>query len=83
MVISIHIFLAEGDLSELVCESLINIFQSTPSSQKVTTKSAKHRIDDLISIHTFLAEGDVRSPYNVISGNRFQSTPSSQKATNL
>ena len=58
MVISIHMFLAEGDLSELVCESLINIFQSTPSSQKVTTKSAKHRIDDLISIHTFLAEGD-------------------------
>ena len=59
--ISIHTFLAEGDIAmPPFLEPLVK-FQSTPSSRKVTSISNSIRSRDHISIHTFLAEGDGRA----------------------
>ena len=57
------------------------IFQSTPSSRKVTS-SVQHlfRIR-AISIHTFLKEGDIKSGSRHFDYFLFQSTPSLRKVT--
>ena len=39
------------------------LFQSTPSSRKVTNNRCVCRDDRCISIHTFLAEGDIFAPF--------------------
>ena len=41
------------------------IFQSTPSSRKVTTAKRPADHKDRISIHTFLAEGDINGRYYI------------------
>ena len=56
-IISIHTFLAEGDQIAL-SQKLMEKFQSTPSSRKVTFGMLESLIIQSISIHTFLAEGD-------------------------
>ena len=57
------------------------IFQSTPSSRKVTDEYENADSDTVISIHTFLAEGDSCSRATWSAIQRFQSTPSSRKVT--
>ena len=60
--ISIHTFLAEGDLLRLDHLSQFeSVFQSTPSSRKVTVLISSTACIMIISIHTFLAEGDSSS----------------------
>ena len=62
--ISIHTFLAEGDcVCSCVC-SCTALFQSTPSSRKVTNTYRYKSTEWLISIHTFLAEGDKKTVCN-------------------
>ena len=58
MVISIHTFLAEGDDTTRDRIQMLEPFQSTPSSRKVTGGCIYGYILLWISIHTFLAEGD-------------------------
>ena len=56
--ISIHTFLAEGDNKLAVARYTLAVFQSTPSSRKVTAGLFLCVPVFPISIHTFLAEGD-------------------------
>ena len=56
--ISIHTFLAEGDVIFHYYPKWIIEFQSTPSSRKVTYGDEDSKKWVEISIHTFLAEGD-------------------------
>ena len=63
MPISIHTFLAEGDLFCAKAYFINSQFQSTPSSRKVTMHYLYVSNDYNISIHTFLAEGDVLPSY--------------------
>ena len=56
--ISIHTFLAEGDADLRRLAEIDLLFQSTPSSRKVTKTAIKKSQIQNISIHTFLAEGD-------------------------
>ena len=57
--ISIHTFLAEGDWKVEVTTSSRLLFQSTPSSRKVTSVLSTFVSSGAkISIHTFLTEGD-------------------------
>ena len=81
--ISIHTFLAEGDQDTKLRTTLSYIFQSTPSSRKVTFLHRRWHSLSLISIHTFLAEGDVATiGVSTVMTDVFQSTPSSRKVTN-
>jgi len=57
------------------------VFQSTPSSQKVTIDQPEPKYRNCISIHTFLTEGDPAGRPGALRGDLFQSTPSSQKVT--
>ena len=57
------------------------LFQSTPSSRKVTFSTLSKRCSIFISIHTFLAEGDVNVCLILDVVTKFQSTPSSRKVT--
>ena len=57
------------------------IFQSTPSSRKVTKHTAPNSKEREISIHTFLAEGDFHPEKAELGDYEFQSTPSSRKVT--
>ena len=59
----------------------INIFQSTPSSRKVTCMDTNQLGQKEISIHTFLAEGDDTTRDRIQMLEPFQSTPSSRKVT--
>jgi len=59
--ISIHTFLTEGDKIATITITPENIFQSTPSSQKVTIDHIEYDAFGCISIHTFLTEGDMDS----------------------
>ena len=59
----------------------IVVFQSTPSSQKVTPTTYEAFGIDYISIHTFFAEGDKDAEQVLYMSLAFQSTPSSQKVT--
>ena len=59
--ISIHTFLAEGDIATGCGRRPDSVFQSTPSLRKVTHMEFQNLWDISISIHTFLAEGDARS----------------------
>ena len=79
-VISIHTFLAEGD--KVCCTSLfmMSLFQSTPSSRKVTNHEALRQ-----KLEKFQSTPSSRKVTND-SGRRcrsvqFQSTPSSRKVT--
>ena len=56
--ISIHTFLTEGDEIDDTKRKLADLFQSTPSSQKVTIPETILNEFIKISIHTFLTEGD-------------------------
>ena len=58
-IISIHTFLAEGDETNYVAAKKVGLFQSTPSSRKVTMEIISCFENLCISIHTFLAEGDI------------------------
>ena len=62
--ISIHTFLAEGDGHSCFQCFEIALFQSTPSSRKVTQCVLIVPVVIHISIHTFLAEGDCKNIYN-------------------
>ena len=57
------------------------IFQSTPSSRKVTRRIGENLLSIFISIHTFLAEGDIDCTKTENYLAEFQSTPSSRKVT--
>ena len=59
------------------------LFQSTPSSRKVTSESGVFRRKTAISIHTFLAEGDRNHTERSRKTMAFQSTPSSRKVTKM
>ncbi len=59
----------------------VDVFQSTPSSQKATAYRGRRAALQVISIHTFLAEGDIGGSDASACLGLFQSTPSSQKAT--
>ena len=65
MRISIHTFFAEGDLSSAIIYLKHQIFQSTPSLQKVTVIVFQSCLATSISIHTFFAEGDL--PFAALS----------------
>ena len=59
LIISIHTFLAEGDIFKRFVILIWSIFQSTPSLRKVTSLKFDFIHGESISIHTFLAEGDM------------------------
>ena len=81
--ISIHTFLAEGDDKAPPEDPATGLFQSTPSSRKVTAGASVIAYIIGISIHTFLAEGDIAMPPFLEPLVKFQSTPSSRKVTSI
>ena len=64
MIISIHTFLAEGDVITNLRFPTQVAFQSTPSLRKATWQDGSVCIAQHISIHTFLAEGDSKYKSN-------------------
>ena len=66
-----------------ICLIDAHIFQSTPSSQKVTHCTSYCLLTFFISIHTFLTEGDCNEFFASSRPSLFQSTPSSQKVTRI
>ena len=66
--ISIHSLLAEGDQITLLLPVGINLFQSTPSSQRETGDIIPDIRQREISIHSLLAEGDHEVKFIFIIG---------------
>ena len=57
-VISIHALFAEGDPAPDYSAEHTEVFLSTPSSQRATTRNRPYPISPGISIHALFAEGD-------------------------
>ena len=79
-VISIHTFLAEGDIVEPMPEPVMPISIHTFLAEG-DIKIKEWAIGTDISIHTFLAEGDDIQLFGSREADVFQSTPSSRKVT--
>ena len=57
--ISIHALLTEGDMQVSVDNGFHFLFQSTPSSRRVTQSATNEPPEEGISIHALLTEGDL------------------------
>ena len=79
--ISIHALREEGDLISLSIVMAAEIFLSTPSARRATSRNLTNRNAILISIHALREEGDTKKEKAALMRDAFLSTPSARRAT--